>query len=527
VDKLADRWRDAVLAQMPTELEARIRSHDGGYRWFMCRATPYLDKQGRTLGWFGTNTDIDELKKTQEELRRSEECHRLIFNSIPGMVSIWSAAGELEMVNEPLREFLGPQLDIPNDHSSALHADDRERAQSAWKRSVATGEAYDVEVRARGGDGTYRWLHTRGLPLRDAKGRVVRWYKLTTDIDDRKKAEEELRRSGARLEQAEELTLTASFEWNATTDELVWSKESYRLLQYDQAVRPRLDLIVERVHPEDLFHWKEEVERARRTGEDVDFEHRLVMPDGSVKHVRVVARATTKIGSGELKYVCAARDITERKQAAEERNRMARDIHDTLAQAFTGVILQLEAARGAIEHQDLAEALERMERSGNLARVGLGEARRAVLALRPGSLAETPLRTALEDLLKRMTSKSGLQATVELPEEEPVLPLEWKEGLLRVTQESLTNTIKHAGAKTFRTTMTVLGKEVHFDLVDDGAGFDPDAEHEGFGLVGMKERIDEMGGQFVLTSAPGRGTRIRIVLEHPREPKSEGRLTHA
>jgi len=246
------------------------------------------------------------------------------------------------------------------------------------------------------------------------------------------------------------------------------------------------------------------------------------MPDGSVKHVRVVARATTKIGSGELKYVCAARDITERKQAAEARNRMARDIHDNLAQAFTGVILQLEAARGAIEHHDLAEALERMERSGNLARVGLGEARRAVLALRPGSLAETPLRTALEDLVKRMNSKSRLQATVELPEEEPVLPLEWKEGLLRVTQESLTNTIKHAGAKTFRTTMTVLGKEVHFDLVDDGAGFDPDAEHEGFGLVGMKERIDEMGGQFVLTSAPGRGTRIRIVLGIPANPRARG-----
>ena len=92
------------------------------------------------------------------------------------------------------------------------------------------------------------------------------------------------------------------------------------------------------------------------------------------------------------------------------------------------------------------------------------------------------------------------------------MPADWEEGLLRIAQESLTNTIKHAKAKNFRATLSVIPKEIRFRLVDDGVGFDLDAEHEGFGLIGMKERIDEMGGQFVLRSMPGQGTEVQIIL---------------
>jgi len=195
-----------------------------------------------------------------------------------------------------------------------------------------------------------------------------------------------------------------------------------------------------------------------------------------------------------------------------ERNRMARDIHDTLAQGFTGVIMQLEAVKGAIAQNNLAEATDRVERAGDLARVGLGEARRSVLALRPRSLQDTTLCLALDDLLKRMTNGSGLQAEFHLEGDEPAMPAEWEEGLLRVAQESLTNTIKHAKAKNFRATLTIGAKEIQFRLVDDGSGFDLHAEHEGFGLLGMKERVDQMGGQFILRSMPGQGTEIQIIL---------------
>ncbi len=101
------------------------------------------------------------------------------------------------------------------------------------------------------------------------------------------------------------------------------------------------------------------------------------------------------------------------------------------------------------------------------------------------------------------------------------MPAEWEEGLLRIAQESLTNTIKHAKAKNFRATLTMGPKEVQFRLVDDGSGFDLHAEHEGFGLLGMKERVDQMGGQFILRSMPGQGTEIQIILNNPTKSKPE------
>ena len=219
----------------------------------------------------------------------------------------------------------------------------------------------------------------------------------------------------------------------------------------------------------------------------------------------------------------------ESREAAvmAERNRMARDIHDTLAQGFTGVIMQLEAVKGAIGKNDLAQAINRIERAGDLARAGLREARRSVLALRPHSLQDATLCMALDDLLKRMTDGSGLQAEFHLEGDEPAMPAEWEEGLLRVAQESLTNTIKHAKAKNFRATLTIGAKEIQFRLVDDGSGFDLHAEHEGFGLLGMKERVDQMGGQFILRSMPGQGTEIQIILNNSAKQKPDNGGAHA
>src|SRR5437016_4684451 len=169
----------------------------------------------------------------------------------------------------------------------------------------------------------------------------------------------------------------------------------------------------------------------------------------------------------------------------------------------------------AIAQNNLVEATDRVERAGDMARVGLGEARRSVLALRPRSLQHASLCMALDDLLKRMTNGSGLQAEFHLEGDEPAMPAGWEEGLLRVAQESLTNTIKHAKAKNFRATLIMDAKETQFRLVDDGSGFDLHAEHEGFGLLGMKERADQIGGQFILRSMPGQGTEIQIILSNP------------
>ncbi len=197
-----------------------------------------------------------------------------------------------------------------------------------------------------------------------------------------------------------------------------------------------------------------------------------------------------------------------------ERNRMARDIHDTLAQGFTGVIMQLEAAKGATKQGDLVEAESRIERAGELARSSLGEARRSVRALRPHSLRNGKLFMTLDNMLKRMTEGTDLNAEFRAEGDERAIPAEYEDGLLRIAQESLTNAVKHANARNFKATLSVGAKTIQLQLVDDGRGFDPQTEHEGFGLIGMKERVEQMNGEFIIRAKPGVGTEILVMLKN-------------
>jgi signal transduction histidine kinase len=183
--------------------------------------------------------------------------------------------------------------------------------------------------------------------------------------------------------------------------------------------------------------------------------------------------------------------------------------------------MQLEAATGATAIGNLAEATNRIERASELARSSLGEARRSVRALRPRSLRNGKLFVALDALLKRMAEGTNLNAEFHAEGDERSIPAEFEEGLLRVTQEALTNAVKHANARNFRATLGVDASKIQLRLVDDGRGFDPQQEHEGFGLIGMKERVDRMDGQFVIRAKEGVGTEILVELKNQPASKLE------
>ena len=195
-----------------------------------------------------------------------------------------------------------------------------------------------------------------------------------------------------------------------------------------------------------------------------------------------------------------------------ERNRVARDIHDTLAQGFTGVIAQLEAAKGAISQRRKVRASDHLDRAAELAREGLREARRSVQALRPLVLEKKPLPAALKDLMERMTTGTTMEAKLCLQGEPRKLPPELETNLLRIGQEVLTNAVRHAHASKFDALVVFESHEIRLNLRDNGHGFDPAKNHEGFGLQSMRERAEDMGGQFSLESSEGNGTAISIVL---------------
>ncbi len=156
---------------------------------------------------------------------------------------------------------------------------------------------------------------------------------------ERKRAEEELRRSEAYLTEAQRLSRTGSLGWNVASGELFWSRETFCILGYEQGTKPALELVFQRVHPEDLTLVQQTVDRASRDGTDVDFEHRLLMPDGSVKHVHVVAHAVSdKIGP--LEFVGAVSDITEAKKAEARIRQDERELRQ-IVEAIPALILVL------------------------------------------------------------------------------------------------------------------------------------------------------------------------------------------
>src|ERR1700724_1412086 len=146
---------------------------------------------------------------------------------------------------------------------------------------------------------------------------VLRALREATQRAERKRAEEALRQSETYLAEAQRLSHTGSFGWRPSTGEILWSEETLRIFQYDRATKPTVELVLQRVHPDDAALVKETVERASQDGKDFEHEYRLVMPDGAVKHVHVVAHAE-RDESGELEFVGAVMDISERKRAEEE-----------------------------------------------------------------------------------------------------------------------------------------------------------------------------------------------------------------
>src|SRR5229473_1681684 len=161
----------------------------------------------------------------------SEQSFRLIVDTIPGLVAIMTAEGEVELVNRRVLDYFGRTLEELKGWTigDAVHPDDLPHAVATWRRSVEIGQPYDVDHRLRRADGAYLWFHSGGLPLRDAEGRIIRWYNLLTDIHDRKTAEEKLRRSEEFLLEAQRLSQTGSWRHDIASGAVTISPEIYRI----------------------------------------------------------------------------------------------------------------------------------------------------------------------------------------------------------------------------------------------------------------------------------------------------------
>jgi signal transduction histidine kinase len=211
-----------------------------------------------------------------------------------------------------------------------------------------------------------------------------------------------------------------------------------------------------------------------------------------------------------------------------ERRRLAGEIHDTLAQDFTSIVTNLEAAESALASRDAARTNVHLDRARAIAREGLTEARRLVRALKPRLLEDAALPDALARLAEGWSKASGVTVTCSTTGPVRPLPPEAESVLFRAAQEALTNVAKHAGAGRVAITLSYVGDRVVLDVLDDGSGFDPAGasggknlsrnagdsvgSEGGFGLAGMRERVESLGGTLTVESAVGEGTTLAVEL---------------
>ncbi|HJZ73162.1 MAG TPA: sigma 54-interacting transcriptional regulator [Vicinamibacterales bacterium] len=254
----------------------------------------------------------------------SEQSFRLIVETIPGLVAVMTATGEVEHVNRQVLEYFGRTLDELRrwGTSDAVHPADLPRVSAAWKHAVETGDSYEFEHRIRRFDGEYRWFQSRGLPLRDPDGRIVRWYNLLTDVHARKETEERLRRSETDLLEAQRLSHAGSWRHHLASGTFAVSPEVLRIRGVESAdPLSTIDRMYSGIHAEDRSRVQDTYEAAQRRRGEFDAEYRIVLGDGTIKHLHTIGHPVLNEAGEVVEYFGTGIDVTEQRlaQAALEK----------------------------------------------------------------------------------------------------------------------------------------------------------------------------------------------------------------
>jgi len=220
---LVRRWRELLIAGEPGEIEARMRRHDGIFRWFLIRFEPFRDETGKVVMWYGVSADIEDLKQSQERLREDERELRRITDAIPQTIVVQNPCGVPIYANQATLDYTGLTADdviTPNFRERIFHPEDIEKFRNERNAALSRGLPFEFEHRALRKDGQYRWFLIRYNPFRNEQGQVIRWYATGTDIDDRVRAEERTRN--------ENLALREQIDRDSMFEDIVGSSEALR-----------------------------------------------------------------------------------------------------------------------------------------------------------------------------------------------------------------------------------------------------------------------------------------------------------
>jgi PAS domain S-box-containing protein len=544
----------------------------GVERVFRDQYHPLFDASGNVIGVNVVVEEVTELKQEEERRRASEAQFRALANSMPQLV--WTAGpdGTVDYYNERYQEFAGirPDPDGSWQWAPVVHPDDLARTEAAWQQAVSSGETYTIEHRVLHADGRYCWYLSRGVPIRDEEGHVVKWYGTATDIHDLRTAEEALRTKEAEQEKliAELAQERASLrELNETLEQRI-QERTQSLERAHQEMQKARDLFYTLFHaspnptvltrPEDglvldannaylsFFGFTREEQVGKTTVElgifwdpaDRAKLMRLLVTKGSVREVELQLRTAggrrtvllsidlIEIG-GEWLALSAFFDITPlvaaqaqiRHLASElslaeerERRRIAQVLHDDIQQMLVAVQIMLQMHSWDAEPGQEREALERA--NAYLADT-LTATRRLSSELSSPPVNSRKVKDSLALLATFMDERYHFSVTVRADQAGEIADEDLRGVVIRLVRELLFNVVKHAAVREAHVVAWTEAGELLIRVEDNGRGFDPASLHPGefsssFGLGSMDERLALFGGRLEVTSIPGSGTQVTI-----------------
>jgi PAS domain S-box-containing protein len=520
---------------------------------WLVHATPVRDKDSKIIGAIEVANEISDRKRAEDLLRRSERRYRSFVELTSQFAWVTDPYGQVVEDIPALRKFTGQTYEQAKGAgwADALHPDDKQRTLEVWQRAVSTRTPYEIEYRMRRLDGIYRMLLARGVPIFDDHGSITEWVGTCIDIAERKAAEDALRQSREDLDRAQEVGQIGWWRMDTRRNVLMWSDETHRIFGIPKGMPMTYEAFLATVHPDDRDYVDAQWNSGLR-GEPYDIKHRITVT-GDIKWVREKAYLEFD-GTGQLLGGFGiAQDITD-LQRAEEALKEANATLEQKVQERTAELVQRAAQLRALAGQlTLAEQRERSRLAKVLhdhlqqllvaakfrtAVVGMGEndllkqatweieelidesirASRSLTAeLSPPILHQTGLNAGFEWLVKEMADKQGLfvnlktEESGDLPDDERIL-------LFESVRELLFNVVKHAHTRSANVNLRRIDSYLQVIVSDGGVGFDmaampvPGEQGSRFGLFGIRERLELMGGSLEIQSAPGQGSRFIISL---------------
>lgn len=352
--------RSAVERRDRYDVELRVVWPDGSVHWIASKGEAIVDEAGEATHMVGVAVEVTDRVAIEQDLRRaadaqalSERSFRTLAESMPQIV--WTARpdGFVDWYNQWWYDYTGAKRGSHwDDPGSPMHPDDVDRTWERWKRSLETGELYEIEYRfKRASDGQYRWHIGRAVPMRDDAGRIVRWIGTNTDIHEQKVLLEELRSTQQRLELALRASKVGVFDHDLVTDAVDWTPEQAEIFGFGRdRLRVTHDELVARIHPDDRDAREREIADAGEHDRDYRTEYRVLGPDGSLRWVFGTGRVTRDEHGRPIRVVGASLDVTERKEQEQALAQALQTVQDFKFALDTSSIVATTDARGVITY---------------------------------------------------------------------------------------------------------------------------------------------------------------------------------